>query len=383
MVTNSSILAETSIRSAQKTDLDQLVAIENAAFNNDRISRKRFVHWLKAENCVFLVAQREQRIVGYGLVLLRKGTRLARLYSIAIEQHCAGQGIGKALLLALEHETLKTGRLYMRLEVASNNTAAQRLYLSIGYKPFGSYADYYDNHIDAIRMQKSIRQAAERDKLPWYPWYRQTTPFTCGPASLIMAMQHLERRVEASQTLELALWREATTIYMTSGHGGCHPYGLALAAIHRGFDAAILVSQTHGLFADGVRDEHKKQVMHIVEQDFAAQLSKKQVHIDIGTANSDWIEAQLKDGNAVLTLISTYHMTGYKTPHWVCITHCDQDCFYLHDPDMDEDSDNPFEFQHIPVGIDDLVAMCGYGKRKLHAFVVLSRSANALPSTVK
>jgi hypothetical protein len=51
----------------------------------------------------------------------------------------------------------------------------------------------------------------------------------------MMAMKALDPAMELNRTLELRLWREATTIFMTSGHGGCGPYGLALSAYRRGF----------------------------------------------------------------------------------------------------------------------------------------------------
>ncbi|MCL1487420.1 MAG: peptidase C39 family protein [Marinobacter sp.] len=68
-----------------------------------------------------------------------------------------------------------------------------------------------------------------------YPYYPQTTEFTCGPAALIMAMAALNQQQSLTTLEELKIWREATTIFMLSGHGGCGPHGLALAAWHRGF----------------------------------------------------------------------------------------------------------------------------------------------------
>jgi len=43
-------------------------------------------------------------------------------------------------------------------------------------------------------------------------------------------MHGINRAYQPSREEEINLWREATTIFMTSGHGGCHPIGLALAA---------------------------------------------------------------------------------------------------------------------------------------------------------
>jgi len=41
------------------------------------------------------------------------------------------------------------------------------------------------------------------------PYYNQTTDFTCGPSSLLMAMKTLDPKSDFSRAHELQLWREA------------------------------------------------------------------------------------------------------------------------------------------------------------------------------
>ncbi|WP_100644417.1 GNAT family N-acetyltransferase/peptidase C39 family protein [Alteromonas facilis] len=363
-----------SFRAATKTDVPQLVALENEAFDSDRLSAKRFKHWVGADNRVFLVAEADGQLMGYGLVLLRKGTQLARLYSIAISQRSRGAGLGARLLQELEVAAMQAGRLFMRLEVAENNDAAIALYKRAGYEPFGVYAEYYANNIDAIRMQKPIKQLAVQPLLPCYPWYRQTTEFTCGPSALMMAMHSIDDTIPLSQALELALWREATSIYMTSGHGGCHPYGLALSAYRRNFMVDVYVSYAHGLFVDGVRSTEKKHIMTVVEDTFIDEMADTQIHLHETTPTLDDIKDFLSKGRAVVGLISTYHLSNSKTPHWVCITQVDDSCFYLHDPDVETESTNPLEYQHIPICNQDFLKMSGYGKQKLRAFIVIHQA---------
>src|SRR5690606_34318742 len=145
--------------------------------------------------CVFLSALHDQELLGYGLVLLHKGTRLARLYSIAVDKKARGLGIGILLLQALEEKAAARGRLFMRLEVAKNNKAAISLYEKNGYRIFGEYSDYYEDHGDALRMQKRIRHISAAQLNIAIPWYRQTTEFTCGPSSLMMAMAALDKHL--------------------------------------------------------------------------------------------------------------------------------------------------------------------------------------------
>src|SRR5690606_26049220 len=125
--------------------------------------------------------------------------------------------LGRQLLTAGEEKAAELGRLYMRLEVAQNNEPAIKLYESMGYTTFGSYEDYYEDHQDALRMQKRIRYIPQNLLTRQTPWYEQTTEFTCGAASLMMATASLNKQYVPSQSDELQIWREATTIFMTSG----------------------------------------------------------------------------------------------------------------------------------------------------------------------
>lgn len=370
-----SSLIETSvanIREVTTTDLSQLVALEKRCFANDRLSKRSFSHWIKSKHRVFLVAESQGQLSAYGLVIMRKGTRLARLYSIAVDQGFEGKGIGRRILLALEKGTVEAGKLFLRLEVEKTNQRAINLYQSIGYKIFGDYQHYYENNGDAFRMQKAIRQAAQFDRLPSYPWYAQTTDFTCGPAALMMAMKSLSTHLKMDQGLELDLWREATTIFMMAGHGGCHPIGLALAAKKRGFDVNVYINTPLPLFTSGVRQDVKKQTVELVENQFHTRALQENIPIMFADFDLQTLKTALAQGSKVLTLISTYQMDGYKVPHWITITAIDDECLYLHDPSVPEDHASGFDCQHIPIALEDFVKLSSYGTTKLRTALVLS-----------
>jgi len=132
--------------------------------------------------------------------------------------------------------------------VRTDNASAINLYRKLGYRQFGIHHDYYEDHMDALRFEKRLVQS--RPDMARVPYYEQTLRFTCGPAALLMAMNALDPQMKPSRAQELRLWREATTIFMTSGHGGCGPYGLALSAWHRGFDVEIFVNDETTLLVD-------------------------------------------------------------------------------------------------------------------------------------
>lgn len=361
------------IRPVRESDLPQLLKLEATCFETDRLSRRSFLHWFKSTRRLFLVVERNTELFGYGLVILYKGTRLARLYSLAVQPDFRRQGIGRDLLEHLEELAAAKGRLAMRLEVNRINRPAIALYESSGYRVFGLYADYYENHNDALRMQKRIRFPSECITPP-VPWYPQSTDFTCGPAALMMAMAGLDRTLKLTQDLELDIWREATTIFMTSGHGGCHPLGLALAAAHRGFHAEVFMNRRDTLFLEGVRTAHKKKIMRVVDGQFRRKAEEANIPVHYEDVTVRRIENWLEQGFSVLVLVSTYRTNGNKTPHWVTVTAIDDQCLYVHDPDPDDETQQgELDCRDIPIARADFAKMSVYGSRRLRVAVVIRK----------
>lgn len=366
-------------RRATLDDVDALEALEQQSFDHDRLSRRSLRHWIKASHALLLLAEDDEGLLGYGLVWLHKGTRLARLYSLAVAARARGRGLGAELLLRLEQLAQERDHFFMRLEVAKSNCHAITLYEKLGYRVFGEYSDYYEDHSDALRMQKRIRQAPSDTAISAgfrsMPWYEQTTEFTCGPAALMMAMSSQQASPMPSQELELDIWREATTIFMTSGHGGCHPLGLALSARKRGFAAEVYLNTDKPLFTEGVRSADKKKIIALVHEQFVRDALEQSVSIvyqDITqTVLSEWLE----NGYSVLVLISTYRLDGKKAPHWVCVTHMDEHCLYVHDPDLSEGQQLPLDCQHMPIAREDFARMSAFGAERLRTAVAIKHQS--------
>jgi len=359
----------TVFRLATVDDLPALLALEMHCFTTDRLTRRSFQWMITRAHGQLWVAERGGQLLGYALVLFHRGTSLARLYSIAISPDARGAGLGKQLLQRIEACALEHDCVYLRLEVRTDNPAAIALYERSGYRRFALIHDYYEDHADALRLEKRILQHHDSRSIK-VPYYRQTTDFTCGPACLLMAMGALQAARVLERREELQLWREATTVFMTAGHGGCSPQGLALAAWRRGFRVRLQLSMTGPLFLDGVRDTHKKDVMRLVHDEFMAQLNDTDVDQIIGTTLD--LPRLLNAGGQPLVLISSYRLTRSKSPHWVIVTDCDEDFVYLHDPDVDHSQHRqPMDCQHVPVSHGEFEKMCRFGRGKLRAAVVL------------
>ncbi|HEU4665250.1 MAG TPA: GNAT family N-acetyltransferase [Dokdonella sp.] len=144
------------VRRARLEDLDALVALERETFALDRMSARQWRRHLCSASAEVLVAERADRPVGAAVVFHRRGTDVARLYSIAVSASERGGGIGRALLDAAEQAARARGSRRLRLEVRSDNLAAQALYERAGYRAFGAHAAYYEDGADARRYEKAL-----------------------------------------------------------------------------------------------------------------------------------------------------------------------------------------------------------------------------------
>lgn len=367
------------LRRAVPGDTEELIRLEHLCFQTDRLSRRSFQRWLRHEDCVFLVSDAGEGLAGYILVIRRRGTRLARIYSLAVDPALRGRGTARSLVEEAERCARSRGAIYMRLEVAESNRAAIALYRKLGYESFGCYQDYYDDHANAVRMEKCIHtfQSSATERL--IPWLPQSTDFTCGPASLMMAMAGLDDAYKPSVAEEIQIWREATTIFMTSGPGGSHPLGLALAAVRRSFRAEVWLNQRGPLFLDGVRAHNKKQVMTLAHEGFIEEASRLGVGISYGEVSQQYLADRFAAGDNVLVLISTYRLDRKKAPHWVVLSGFDDDCLYVNDPDLESSRQGSpvsgaglaLDCQHLPIPRDSFDAMSRYGVSRLRTAVVL------------
>ena len=74
---------------AGPADLPALEQLENAAFSSDRISRRSWGRLLLSPSARVLVVRSGQTLGGACVVLRRKGSSVARLYSIAVARVAA------------------------------------------------------------------------------------------------------------------------------------------------------------------------------------------------------------------------------------------------------------------------------------------------------
>jgi ribosomal protein S18 acetylase RimI-like enzyme len=354
-------------------DLGRMIELENASFETDRLTRRQFRYMLTRARARTLVAEDASGVLhGYVMLLFSRGTSVARLYSIAVARETRGLGVGRALVAAAEAAAWEADRAYMRLEIRRDNLASQALFEEAGYRRFGVLSDYYEDHMEALRYEKTLAPDL-KPELQRVPYYEQTLDFTCGSSSLMMAMQALRGDLTLDRTLELRIWREATTIFMTSGHGGCGPFGLALAAHRRGFAVEVFINDPGVPLVDSVRSPEKKEVMRLVHEDMQEEVRRLQIPVHYRTLDLDGLAARFDAGAVPLVLISSYRIYQEKFPHWVVVTGFDAHFVYVHDPFVDyENGETPLDSIDMPIQRDEFSRMTRYGRVGLQAVVLVA-----------
>lgn len=358
------------IRSALAADIDGLLALEACCFETDRMSRRSFRKLINSATAAFSVALTPGgRVVGYALLLFRAGTGMARLYSIAVDPGSRGLGLGRSLMAEAERLAIRRDRFLLRLEVREDNLSAIRLYEALGYRRIGRYLDYYEDHTDALRYEKRLRGTSHSTAVPYY---EQTTDFTCGPCCVMMAVAHFRKDFAMSPVDEIKFWRQATTVFMMAGLGGCDPHGLAVSAARNGLRASVHVSRDGSLFLESVRDPEKRRVMALAQEDFRNQTIAFEIPIFHQPLDVASIRVALADGALVVVLVSAYLMFGKRVPHWVLVVGDDGRHLFIHDPWVeDRELETHSDAANLPIPYGDFERMARWGREPLRAAVIL------------
>lgn len=156
------------LRPARPADAPALLALERN-FPTDRFSARAVRYLLQARNAVVWAAEdrrpaqgqsgrgeRPPRVVAALVLLVRRRSGVARVYSVAVSRRVRGRGLGAALLRTAEREARRRGRRIMSLEVRQSNRTARKLYASLGYRPHRRLPDYYEDGAPALRLRKHL-----------------------------------------------------------------------------------------------------------------------------------------------------------------------------------------------------------------------------------
>lgn len=146
-----------------RRDMAEVLQVEAESFEFPW-SEEEFVRCLRQRNCIGMVAEWKDRVVGYMIYELHKN-RLHILNFAVAESH-RRQGVGRRMIAKLVGKLTPQRRSRILLEVRETNLGAQVFFRSQGFKAVSVLRDYYDDTTeDAYVMQFRCRENVEVAKL--------------------------------------------------------------------------------------------------------------------------------------------------------------------------------------------------------------------------
>ena len=163
------------------------------------------------------------------------------------------------------------------------------------------------------------------------PFYRQHYDFTCGPASLMMAMKYLDPDLCTGKDQEVDIWREGNLVAVL----GTGRYGLALSAAVRGFHARV-TSNTGGLdFVDTFDPPLNEPDMVVLKDLFyerRTRCRKLGVRERQEMITGKTLRNVLFSNHVPLIVTNTLVFGAEDLPHWIAVTGIDDKFLYFNNP---------------------------------------------------
>ena len=144
-------------RKATLKDINPLLNLENQCFSTDALSRSSFRYFIKSgKNDLIVSIANKKVMVGYFLILYRKGGRNGRLYSLAVHPEWQGRGLGRIFIARIASKLKKRGHNVLILEVRGDNLSAISLYKKMGFDKILEIPNYYKDGMKALRFKKIL-----------------------------------------------------------------------------------------------------------------------------------------------------------------------------------------------------------------------------------
>lgn len=147
---------QTHIRWMIRRDMPSVLAIEEASFEFPW-SEEEFIRCLRQRNCIGMVAERCEEVVGFMVYELHK-ERL-HLLNFAVSPSARRVGVGRKMVDKLLSKLHPDRRNRVMLEVRETNIDAQVFLRSMGFRATSILRDFYEEtHEDAYLMQLGCNQ---------------------------------------------------------------------------------------------------------------------------------------------------------------------------------------------------------------------------------
>jgi len=152
------------IRWMIRRDMPEVLEVEQENFEFPW-SEDDFVRCLRQRNCIGMVAEHEENVVGFMIYELHKAH--LHILNFAVARSLQDQGIGRQMVQKLIGKLSHQRRNRILLEVRETNLSAQLFFRSLNFKATSVLRDFYDDTTeDAYRMEYAYQPTPE-EALPF------------------------------------------------------------------------------------------------------------------------------------------------------------------------------------------------------------------------
>jgi ribosomal-protein-alanine N-acetyltransferase len=155
MLTDQTAEVRVHIRWMIRRDMPEVLATEKASFEFPWLEDD-FIRCLRQRNCIGMVAEHDDRVVGFMIYELHK----ARIHvlNLAVSPDCRRRGVGSQMVAKLAAKLSPQRRSRIVLEVRETNLGAQLFFRENGFRAVSVLRGFYaDTPEDAYVMQHRYR----------------------------------------------------------------------------------------------------------------------------------------------------------------------------------------------------------------------------------
>ena len=147
-----------------RRDMSDVLDIEQRSFEH-AWSEEDFIRCLRQRNCIGMVAELNDRVVGFMIYELHK-LRL-HILNFAVHPKYRRMGIGSQMTDKLSGKLSNQRRNRILLEVRETNLSAQLFFRNVGYRAISVLRDFYEDSIeDAYLMEMKYQPTIEEALQP-------------------------------------------------------------------------------------------------------------------------------------------------------------------------------------------------------------------------
>ena len=146
------------IRWMIRRDMGEVLDIEQASFEFPWLEED-FLRCLRQRNCIGMVAEFDERVVGFMVYELHKDQ--LHVLNFSVRPDVRRRGVGQQMVNKLIGKLSRRGRNRIGSEIRETNLAAQMFFKNLDFRAISVLRDYYDDTVeDAYVMQYRFEDEA-------------------------------------------------------------------------------------------------------------------------------------------------------------------------------------------------------------------------------